>query len=285
MATETNNNYITQIELVQEGTNTTIDIGIPHSIPVTYGELYTLIETSKLTPGVWYRITDYECTVNGQDGIGVKNNQTKFDIVLLALSNNELSEEGFVAKNDTQNIDVSGWKVWYSYDNSCGCSWYGGRKGVIYRLIDGNGNDCPYDFKNITIGEQFTFNNNKQDSSDSAKNNVIKPYKDGEYYKINNIILNGINIESNKFGEDCHDITLGLNSGTNKTISENVFEDGVNNVNIEVSTIKRVHVHKGVQGLTINVGETQKLGDNYEKNISIDSDSTDSDKKFVMWYI
>ena len=50
--------------------------------------------------------------------------------------------------------NLSAWKIWYSLDNNNDrFAWADSNgTGVIYRMIDEWGNDCPYDFKNI----QFT---------------------------------------------------------------------------------------------------------------------------------
>ena len=48
--------------------------------------------------------------------------------------------------------NLSAWKIWYSLDNDTNrFKWADSEsgKGVIYRMIDEWGNDCPYDFKNI----------------------------------------------------------------------------------------------------------------------------------------
>jgi hypothetical protein len=48
--------------------------------------------------------------------------------------------------------DLNAWKIWYSLDNDTSrFAWADAEngKGVIYRMIDEFGNDCPYDFKNV----------------------------------------------------------------------------------------------------------------------------------------
>lgn len=121
---------------------------------VTYSELVTLRNSGELVPGDAYQITDYVCTTL-QGETQAANHQ--FDIVVPAISETELSEEGCWAvlhTGDTYfaDCDLSKWKIWYCLDNdNTRFSWvdpdYG--KGVIYRMIDEWGNDCPYDFKNI----------------------------------------------------------------------------------------------------------------------------------------
>ena len=114
-------------------------------------------------------------------------------------------------------------------------------KGVIYRMIDEYGNDCPYDFKNIkftkpifsetdTPDSNFYYTFSYYESYDSSINdcsvynnvahnvydNVIKPYY---YFGGGDQILNRIlfiisdiyigTIAKNTFGTQCYDNTFG----------------------------------------------------------------------------
>jgi hypothetical protein len=56
---------------------------------ITYNELKTLRDNSQLVPGMFYRITDYQCTTI-QEETRAMNHQ--FDIVVQALDTNWLSE-------------------------------------------------------------------------------------------------------------------------------------------------------------------------------------------------
>ena len=62
--------------------------------PITYAELKALRDSSQLTAGMFYRITDYVCTTTQADTRAMSN---KFDIIVQALSENTLSE---IAKAD-----------------------------------------------------------------------------------------------------------------------------------------------------------------------------------------
>lgn len=118
-------------------------------------------------------------------------------------------------------------------------SWNG--KGVIYRMIDEFGNDCPYDFKNIQFltGENamvglsgdvyyYTFSIAMEDGlvcdysikdidRDYAYSNIINEYVDySNRYKLNNIVLlGGRDCHSNTFGENCYDINIGDDCANN----------------------------------------------------------------------
>ena len=103
---------------------------IKHLIEVTYSELKSLRDNSELIPGSYYRITDYETIITSLTATSAGH---KFDIILLALNENTLSEEAEICNHSfpqyTQNslgvfIDYSNdfyyiaenWKNW-SYDN------------------------------------------------------------------------------------------------------------------------------------------------------------------------
>ena len=119
-------NYIKQIELVQDGGQTLIDIGTPHLIETGYSELTKLISNSKLIKGTWYCF-DYICTVNETSVNAKSANNTKpvFKILALAISDKQLSEECRVMKindSDFGNENLKAWKIWYTVNNMWGSS-------------------------------------------------------------------------------------------------------------------------------------------------------------------
>ena len=71
---------------------------------VTYSELKNLRDNSQLTPGALYRITDYQCTTTQEN---TKSAGHQFDIVLLALSENKLAEEGWAMMHETPVFKVT----------------------------------------------------------------------------------------------------------------------------------------------------------------------------------
>lgn len=93
-------------------------IGKAQVISTTYGALKALRDGGNLVAGSLYRITDY-VTTTAQEGTQSAGHQ--FDIVLLALSEDKLAEEGWAMlhTNDTYfaNSNLSAWKVWYCLDN------------------------------------------------------------------------------------------------------------------------------------------------------------------------
>ena len=119
----------------------------------TYSNLVKLRDSSQLKPGTFYRITDYKTTTTQKE---TKSAGHLFDIIVTALSENTLSEEASAIKSTRddyfKNCNLSAWKLWYCLDNDTSrFTWAdeANGKGVIYRMIDEMGNDCPYDFKNI----------------------------------------------------------------------------------------------------------------------------------------
>lgn len=68
-----------------------------HLQEITWAELRELRDNSELIPGYFYRITDYRCTTTQEDTQSVGH---QFDIVLLALSEDKLAEEGWAMMHD-----------------------------------------------------------------------------------------------------------------------------------------------------------------------------------------
>ena len=120
---------------------------------ITYLDLVNLRNNGKLIPGQQYRIIDYITTTIQENTQSARH---QFDIIVLALTENELCEEAYAAihEGDTYftNSNLSVWKLWYCLDNdTTRFAWADTTDGtgVIYRMIDEFGNECPYDFKNI----------------------------------------------------------------------------------------------------------------------------------------
>lgn len=176
------------------------NLGISENcIQTTYQELVTLKTDSELVPGCWYRITDYQCTTT-QVNTSSANHQ--FDILILATSNNELSEECKTIKHegDTyfQNSNLNAWKIWYSLENDPHRFLWADEangKGVIYRMIDEFNNDCPYDFKNILFNA---------DNPDYGNYNC---YTFTSIYNANNNVCDTIIVLTNYSSDDNIDIS------------------------------------------------------------------------------
>lgn len=75
-----------------------------HLQKITWVELRELRDNSELIPGYFYRITDYKCTTTQEN---TKSADHQFDIVLLALSEDKLAEEGWAMMNESNIYDVT----------------------------------------------------------------------------------------------------------------------------------------------------------------------------------
>ena len=124
-------------------------------ISVTYNDLKSLRDDSKLIPGQQYRITDYVTTTTQEN---TRSAGHQFDIIVTADDEKTLNEaaRACMHEGDTYfseaGAKLEAWQIWYSLDNDTErFAWADSEngKGVIYRMIDEWGNDCPYDFKNI----------------------------------------------------------------------------------------------------------------------------------------
>lgn len=129
---------------------------------ITWSELKTKRDAGELAPSQLYRIIDYQCTTTESN---TRSAGHQFDIIVLALSKNTLSEQAYAAlhNGDTYfaNSNLSAWKLWYCLDNdTTRFDWADSTngKGVIYRMIDEFNNDVPYDFKNIQFYRQWNSN-------------------------------------------------------------------------------------------------------------------------------
>lgn len=102
-----------------DGNKTTEDLGINATlVEITYQELKTLRDNNELTPGTWYRITDYTCTTS-QDNTQSANHS--FDIIVRADDERHLNENAFAAhhKDDEYfvNCKLEAWELKYCLDN------------------------------------------------------------------------------------------------------------------------------------------------------------------------
>lgn len=151
------------IRIEKDGTLDAINL-----ISIDYSTIKNLRNNNALIPGMLYRITDYSCKTT----IGISMNHF-FDIIVLALSKNRLSEEAYAIQNpnDTyftsNGCDLTKWKIWYCLDNDTDrFEWADNTngKGVIYRMIDEYGNEAPYDFKNIKTTHNIAYKDTTNDS-------------------------------------------------------------------------------------------------------------------------
>ena len=105
-----NNDVISEID--------TSYFAVETAVEIEYNDLVQLRNNSELTPGTWYRITDYNCTTTQED---TQSAGHQFDIIVLATSENQLSEQARAVQHDNDTYfddsDLNAWKVWYCLDN------------------------------------------------------------------------------------------------------------------------------------------------------------------------
>lgn len=192
---------------------------------LTHSELLSLVNTSKLIPGMQYRIVDYSLICNSiinnpfSESIATYESAGNvFDIIVVADSENMLNEHARATQRDGDryfaNSSLSEWELKYCVFNDMERFDWACRdgKGVIYHMKDEFGNVAPYDFKNIKylfkrdnkisgISSQtsyYTFDNNGTDMSlsPSCSNNVIgsNKFSNGTSYLCYNVFNNSANV-------------------------------------------------------------------------------------------
>ena len=232
---------------------------------ITYSDLKALRDGAKLTPSRLYRITDYITTTVQSN---TKSARHPFDVIVLALSESELLEQAWAIQHEGDeyftNSNLSDWELWYCLDNdTTRFAWADSTngKGVIYRMIDEFGNDCPYDFKNIQFYRQwneakqlwsttsngavgvpcYTFSSKGDSSATEFTDTTLM--LDRQVYDntikagtLSNQVLNnncffGDGCYGNTFGNDCNYNTFGSNCWNNtfeSSCSYNTFGNDCN---------------------------------------------------------
>ena len=139
------------------------------SVPMTdttWAALKALRDGGNLTPGMQYRITDYNTIVTGyydlsaiaEGASGYLHYGTSaghaFDVIVTADDESTLSENARAALHDGDtyfaNSDIGAWELKYCIDNDSTRFAYANSsgKGVIYYMKDEFDNEAGYDFKN-----------------------------------------------------------------------------------------------------------------------------------------
>ena len=130
--------------------------GHGHVQSFAYAQLVQLCNQSKLVPGTWYRMVDFVTKVANDPE--ARSAEHPFDLLLFATSENEFSEKvrplltSRSGGDYFRNSNLQAWEVWYSLANDTTRFMWADEengKGVIYRMVDEFGNDCPYDLKNV----------------------------------------------------------------------------------------------------------------------------------------
>lgn len=214
-----------------------VDTKVENSVKVTYEELKLMRDDSKLVAGSYYRITDYVTTITQE---GMKSAEHPFDVIVLALSENELSEHAHAILHEGDeyfaHCDLSAWKLMYCLDNDKNrFEWADdvNGKGVIFRMIDEKQNDCPYDFKNILskrikytgnvltevyyytfsyVLDSVIYDGTTEKQINTCYNNRLGKYKNKGVALLNKIVFINTYVNSdcynNIFGAHCYNNTF-----------------------------------------------------------------------------
>ncbi len=165
--------FLEKLEMPENDTNS-----------VTWAQLKEMRDNALLDPGMLYRITDYQCTTSQAD---TRSAGHLFDVVVQALGPDTLSERAWAMPHDGdeyfQDSKLEAWQLWYCLDNDTSrFAWADAEdgKGVIWRMVDEWGNDCPYDFKNIQFKRWAVTGLSK--GSDEMKAALIYDADDNPFY-------------------------------------------------------------------------------------------------------
>lgn len=96
------------------------NLDLENMVSVTWQELVNLKNDSELKAGKFYRITDYVTTTSQEN---TQSAGHQFDIIVLALSDNQLSEDAYATFNDNDDYflengaNLNAWKIKYCLDN------------------------------------------------------------------------------------------------------------------------------------------------------------------------
>lgn len=126
---------------------------------ITYAKLKELVDGKKLNMLSTYILTDYLPVLSSTySQTAQSTDKSNFALMLIANTNSTFFHECLavdLAKDDQSNLSIANvrnLKILYDFNNDeSKYDWIadGIGNGVIYRMIDEYGNDCPYDFYNI----------------------------------------------------------------------------------------------------------------------------------------
>ncbi len=135
------------------------EAGDKNYVSQTYAQLKTLKTGSKLVAGTFYLISDYS---------------TNYKLLVLAVSTNEFSRIAYpVGNTDCKYVE-------YEFTDETKYGIINTAKGKVTKYVDKNGNEVPFDFKNLSS----TVANLNQSS-----NCVLKPMADTGYTAITNAVV------------------------------------------------------------------------------------------------
>lgn len=205
----------------------------------TYAKLKELVVGKKLNILSTYIITDYLPVLSSTySQTAQSTDKSQFALMLIANTNSTFFHECLavdLVKGDQSNLSIANvrnLKILYDFNNDeTKYDWIadGIGNGVIYRMVDEYGNDCPYDFYNI----KFNFGGKYYYTFSEISGNGVNFYKDAftncciEPVYINHTMTlpqNYMSIVDQAFTYDIHDIHI-KGSGNKIEVS---FEESSN---------------------------------------------------------
>lgn len=137
------------------------DISLASVTNTTWYELKSLRDTGKLTPGMQYRITDYQCTTKQEN---TQSAGHQFDIIVTADSAGKLNEKARACLHDGdtyfKDCNLAAWGLWYSLDNDTKRFAWADDDASVIKVASGSftyylykaGKTCVLKYKKSTIG-------------------------------------------------------------------------------------------------------------------------------------
>ena len=231
----------------------------------TYAKLKELVIGKKLNILSTYILTDYLPVLSSTYSQTTQSvDKSQFALMLIANTNSTFFHECLAVKltsNQNSIESVYGLKILYDFNNDEGkYDWIdeSGGKGVIYRMIDEYGNDCPYDFYNIMFKfggtYYYTFSGNTGDdiyfTPERFTNCHIEPV-----YENHTMTLprNCMSIADHTMPYNIHDIHI---KGTNNRINTANYVYECNNIEIQSDgvNIDTLEGSKAVNCENISIG-------------------------------
>lgn len=178
--------------LVQNTIDTTYAdlVALKNENKLTPGQTYRITDYETLPVKIYDRDGDPDEETGELPTFNYVKNETlgkRFDLILTATSVNTFSEKCNagnhivyvsttitdpeteeettvdVPQDDFLNEDLSTWEIWYTLDNRKEYVECPDGKGIIYRMIDNNNNDLPFDFKNIIFKNRHSYGGTNYD--------------------------------------------------------------------------------------------------------------------------
>ena len=212
---------------------------------ITYAELKKLVDGKGLNILSTYILTDYHPILSNEySETAQSTDKSKFALMLIANTNSTFFHECLavdLAKDDQSNLSIANvrnLKILYDFNNDeSKYDWIdkSGGKGVIYRMVDEYGNDCPYDFYNIKFNFDgtyyYTFSGVTSDDLYFTPEHFTNCYIEPIY--INHVMTlprNCMSIADHTMPYNIHDIHI---KGTNNRINTANYVYECNNIEIQ----------------------------------------------------